>query len=971
MKLLSSLKNIFPNKPIRFKAVVCFVTLFLFISLIFAPKQAYAKYDRIRYDKDVQVLTGTKKDGFLALPDGYPDAVLWNNVEANDNVELAVSVISSTLSAAAMSVALFVPAQAKVYQDYSILVPFLGGGLQGALHYAGYLTSAFSIRYGNSVDAYRKLKLCGDDWFSYKEVDFSGYDMPVVDGFERSYAKKIKDCLMQGLKCTENNISSELSFSNKAYREYIYQGMEYEDSSCLDPNNKPQKYYFKGKFGVNFACERFIYNGTGDYDKYRESLKCCRDREKNYTCVTDGETHKLCKIGSECEISKVELEVYRSKKNAAKICTKVKPRSIYPFGFNVSGGTEDCIKFDSSTVYKSDDIEANYSKCSNFYQLDRHCIVSSVKYYRQLDLPSIYLDKSCSDFISNTMYTPNYQYKELLLEKGATDLQTKSLSATVVQCLKESLQNMMNNEIGYSLCTKVNEDGNQVFVFSDESGCPEGFNLRYLKGWKADSLSIEPQYRKISIIGQIQKLVRNIVLLILYLSVTLYGYNILKAGGNIDKNALMVYLFKIAVVVYIVFSSAWVDTFIVQIYNASTTIARVVPNIAESDKEYERDGCQFGPNYNLNHSYYGDKVYLEVFDTLDCKLNKYLGGGASDAAFSVVKMMVANLVPYIGPVNYYIFLGVFLVMLNLILLVLKVIYAFVASFIGILIGAFLLPILIPTILFGRTKGMINVWGKYMLRYVLYPPLLFAYLMMVFQIYDYVLAGSSVYLGAAPVKELHCGEYYEAPDGKISLIDYGTGVSGNSSGNLICLFDGGDIEDSFNFPIPIVGKLLDLLGISFLLQAMSFIVAAGLLKMIITIMQAVIATYIFEKMLDIVPALIGEVVGGIPEEEGFAGGTLRRLGSLEKISLRRIGDAVKRASSRFARKAFAKKAGKGIPGSASRGASPVSKGGVSRGTPADNLQAANARAVGGGTPADSLHQAANAGAVGDSTGDNNT
>lgn len=897
MRLLSSLKNTFLNRLMSFKVVTYFLVTLLFLASVFNSGQAHAKYDRIRYDENVQILTGTKDKGFLALPEGYAPENTWDYNEENDSVKAVIAVITSMISAASMSGVALPFVTAQVYNTYGIAIaPIPGVAIVQAPIVAN---ATFLTRYDKAEDKYKALKLCGDDWYSYKETD----DVLEFGEFDNSYAEKVIE---------ELSTSSASLLDSKPYREYVYQGREYEDSSCLDPEGSPQKYYFKGKHEANFACERFVYNGVGEYSKYKQALTCCKEREKKYTCLTDGVNYKFCKVGEGCEFSDLDFEIYRSQKQAAKICARVKPRSVYPFGFNIAGGSEECIEFSTEEKESGN----NRNECKNSYQLDRHCVVSSVKYYRELNFPSLYLDKSCGDFISNTLYTPNYQSKEDLINNNMIDLQSNSLSAPIVQCLKESLQNMLQNKVGYSLCTKVDDKGNDVFVYSDESVCPEGFILRYSKGSKADSSLVDSQYRKTSIISQIQNLMRNIVILILYLSVTLYGYNILKAGGKIDKNNLMIYVFKIAVVAYIVFSSAWIDTFIVQIYNASSTIARIVPSISESDKEYKRDGCQFNSKYNINHFKYGDKVYLEVFDTLDCKLNKYLGGSASKASFSIIKMMVANLVPYIGPINYYIFLGVFFIMINLILLVSKTIYAFIASFIGILIGAFILPILIPSILFKRTKKMINVWGNYMMGYVLYPPLLFAYLMMVFQIYDYVLADSSVYLGNAPVKELYCGEYYENYNGDISLIDYGVGIKGDSTGNLICLFDGGDSESAFNFPVPVIGKLLDLLGISFMLQAMSFIVTAGILKTIIMLTQAIAATYIFEKMLDIIPSLIQQITGGVPGEDKLSGGALGRIGSLK-----RVGDAFNKGAARLNKNLLRNKSKSGN-GSSSRGGSPV-------------------------------------------------
>lgn len=180
--------------------------------------------------------------------------------------------------------------------------------------------------YKKAQKVYDKLSLCGDNWLVYgsneleeelkttvrttEDIEFKYLKkyFPTRGTFSGSYKRKLEDCfqnknintceklfsLEKGSLTDVNSIDNLASIVNKQYREYIYDGMEYEYSECKDPRperkyylntNKEtsQLYYFRGNDAANFACDRFL---TGKTDDYKQAYKCCIEASQSLICIS-------------------------------------------------------------------------------------------------------------------------------------------------------------------------------------------------------------------------------------------------------------------------------------------------------------------------------------------------------------------------------------------------------------------------------------------------------------------------------------------------------------------------------------------------------------------------------------------------------------------------------------------------------------------------------------------------------------
>ena len=203
--------------------------------------------------------------------------------------------------------------------------------------------------------AMKSVNFCGWDWLSYT---------PTYDGkyytrgaFAYSRYKAVYDCInntKDGSECyriTETVCNEDGSFCNgitknsrdvrnKIYREFLYSGKEYESSImekdissnlsdnrsraitydydyCIDPRlpedkgyySVMQRYYMKGNEKANFACNRFIYDGSSGcvlpkkaIEDADTSLFSSSDKiGEDYFIIRPGNTDLYNKYNSKCK----------------------------------------------------------------------------------------------------------------------------------------------------------------------------------------------------------------------------------------------------------------------------------------------------------------------------------------------------------------------------------------------------------------------------------------------------------------------------------------------------------------------------------------------------------------------------------------------------------------------------------------------------------------------------------------------
>lgn len=134
------------------------------------------------------------------------------------------------------------------------------------------------------------------------------------------------------------------------------------------------------------------------------------------------------------------------------------------------------------------------------------------------------------------------------------------------------------------------------------------------------------------------------------------------------------------------------------------------------------DGCFFS-----TQEYPEGKQYLSLYDTLDCKLMKYIGVTMSDGLPNLFTVALMNLVPSFfegipvlgtlvgfagklyGIIANMIFMLLFTFLMGYFQIIVKAIFVFLSSTLSLSILMFAAPIVLPFLLFEKTKKMFDTW----------------------------------------------------------------------------------------------------------------------------------------------------------------------------------------------------------------------------------------------------------------------
>ncbi|MBO4956625.1 MAG: type IV secretion system protein [Rickettsiales bacterium] len=167
------------------------------------------------------------------------------------------------------------------------------------------------------------------------------------------------------------------------------------------------------------------------------------------------------------------------------------------------------------------------------------------------------------------------------------------------------------------------------------------------------------------------------------------------------------------------------------------------------NKDY--DGCYFDTT-----EYEYSKSYLSFFDTLDCKMIRYLGYSTDSAVpnlliYSAVMLLpqlifpnsnsaISKIVGGLGSMIFGLMMTFMFMMFNVLL---KAVYLFTSSFFILSILIFLSPIILPMMFFDKTKSYYEKWFEYILGTVIKPSFGLALLILYVNLMDIVLIGDGV------------------------------------------------------------------------------------------------------------------------------------------------------------------------------------------------------------------------------------
>ena len=642
----------------------------------------------------------------------------------------------------------------------------------------------FGTIYGIAFDTYKNVRVCGHDWYG---LDNENYTNDKIGNYQEIVNKE-----------KDNGSYSD----NKYYRENFHKGKEFSDrvvgeETCIDPKTKEaQKYYFRGLQQADYLCEKYnpVFNDSNMIQEYKKAYNCCLNRRQNYICLekeTPMRDHIFCRAGQKCSFPTnrtISFEAYKRENNRL-ICAK--SYSLCPFNFSIAGGTvyPDFFKdgimnpdgkympfkrpenADGATMsncnekseIKNTDCSLNQKKVGkikNYCQYYTHCtVVSPISYKPDFKNLSPYFSKACLDSVGDSQNTQSN--KSISYDPGLGLGNQNTFSAPIVQCVKETMENIFKNIAGHSKCVDGTY-GNRNNICENESyrDIPPTGSLKWKKGNKV---------KEVSLFEILQSRLKNIITIFLVLSVTFLGAKILILKVDIsNKKEILTYLLKIGLVIYFVNGNAWKDIFFDGIYRGSSEISRIFFKInAVEDGKFknlntDKTGykCNFGSLFNesgekvdTTRSYPAGKDYLMVWDTLDCKIMQYLNYGPTFDSGTIFALIIASF--FTGGIGLILAFAIFILAFSLIATVIRAMHIFISSAIAIIIYVFVSPIIIPLILFEKTKGIFDAWLTQLISFTLQPIILFSFLAIFITLSEKILYKDAIFDNRNLVCQEHC------------------------------------------------------------------------------------------------------------------------------------------------------------------------------------------------------------------------
>lgn len=679
-----------------------------------------------------------------------------------------------------------------------------------------------------------------------------------------------------------------------------------------------QRYYLRGSLPGNYVCKKYLIASGQDkkgnrlsperIKDIRKSYECCIKRSKQFVCIEDGATKKFCQAGTKCSLNDVTYEAWYDN-NQRLIC--VKSYSLCPYNFYLEGGSSYCDRFcdgvyennkcnlpkhTSNTRYlnpqewndlikqgkcglssgnftvsgtpiseiRDSDCTLNKKagKCRNYCQFMRHCTVavdSNIKIPSSITSP--FFSQACIDFVGDSKNTSTYD--------GGLAGSMTNFSAPIAQCFKETMENLFYNRVGHSRCSNTSElptnDGVCLGSGASDASYLTGRGFVYKRGSSVGPLSI---------FGNIQNKMASIAMFALVLSMMFFGINILMQKTDLtDKKTIMIYLLKFSIICFFSLGEAWQGFFFKSVYDIPADLGMMVFNIRTpfgSRSLDKMDGCQFGvitsqsgeiiDNTSVNgqnkQTYPDGKRYLAMFDTLDCKLAKYLGIGVNGSAANIAIIILASI--FTGPIGIYFCVSVLIFGLMILAIAIHAIYIFTTSAISIIIFVFISPLIFPMLLFEKTKSIFDSWLRELLGFCIQPMFLFAYIGIAISVIDMTLVGSASYTGSQP-KTLNCNQYCIKFNGNIE-----TNISSCTDARDILV---NPLDDSALCLINIDSKSFssypgfEVIGVSMIALKNLFEDPSKTPMRILTILKAVLVVFLLYKFLDEIPSIAEQITGG--------------------------------------------------------------------------------------------------------------
>ncbi len=625
---------------------------------------------------------------------------------------------------------------------------------------------------------YENARVCGYNWFSWQEQNANG-QAELGGGywkrgsFAHSRSHQLREafanptstnyCGRSPVGSIVNGVTCSSSLKNKDYREFLYGGVEIVDSeggcspplswSAIEQENRlgyvdgNQRYYMKGPgMAANYACYRYLTTGSMEtIDAEQAAFDCCVQRSMNSMCIqskswphTRNHVTKFCDLGdSSCMIDGVGFKIDSSKSQLNVICAETS--TLCPYDHLMGGGTEVRSYDDTATR------QVFSGQMRNYCQFNKHCVkVPGAPYVRINDYDSAFISSACMNFVGHSQNV--YSNTNGLLPVG----RIKNFSAPLIECMAETMKNVVQNKAGFTLCADPDEVPSGPLNICG-SNLPEDYVYK-----EGETLPTP------SIFQTMQDFLTGAVKIVLVLSVVILGYGILIGAKPIDRRKISVYIVKFACVMYFAVGTGWNDLFIDNVFKISSSISSLVMRLEdETYEDRQLDGCQF-PKFDgrsvtgrdaitypnaADDPFYSVKRYTEGFDylrpwdVLDCKFVRAIGFGPDLTVPNLILTIFAGLLT--GGLGIVFVIFTFIFAFFYIAMIIRGIHIFLVSIIAITLLIFVSPLTITAVMFEKTKNIFTGWLKQLLGFIIQPVILFAYIALFVVIIDYVALGIRV------------------------------------------------------------------------------------------------------------------------------------------------------------------------------------------------------------------------------------
>ncbi|GMO57216.1 MAG: hypothetical protein Ta2D_02910 [Rickettsiales bacterium] len=495
------------------------------------------------------------------------------------------------------------------------------------------------------------------------------------------------------------------------------------------------------------------------------------DSKVGYFC----ETSEIIGMSNPCKVGSIYLNVNKGQDDG-KYC--VSTWSLCPYNVNLQKGTEKRLSFKLQDKYKNgvltiedecydetkDETLSCKGRAKNFYQIDRHCTYV-IPYADRVDEPedySPYIDKACINMVGSSHNSQGYAYYNGY--EIAPNIFPSSFTAPLVECITETMKNFLYNRSGHTRCAAGE------LASSDET-CPDSSVM--FKRHEDFNKSLKYDSPTIKLVRSIQGLIK----IMMAIMIMLYGWSILLEAGKVETKDLLIMLVKMVVVLGFTADNWWYSTIYQFVYTTSDHMSSLTSKIIFDDtidlmgKLVHDDGCFFGdiqdflgtknesqidkmPDNNYR-KYPANQRYVMFFDTLDCKIERYLGASNLGSGWKIVQLVAGT---FIWPFNFslYLMVGSLVFMLFVVSFSIRAVLLFTKNAISLGLFLFLAPMCIPGILFKKTKPFFDNWLKMVVNSCLQPMIYFAYISFSLSIIDKYMLGSSMYIGSGKSKQLVCG-----------------------------------------------------------------------------------------------------------------------------------------------------------------------------------------------------------------------